>query len=51
MMTLDELRQSLGRPGLTDEEAATVRDFLYGLANMLVDDYVAGKGVPPPHKR
>jgi hypothetical protein len=42
MLTIEELRQALGRPELTDAQVAEVRDFLYGLANMLIDDYLAG---------
>jgi hypothetical protein len=51
MMSLEELRQALGRPDLSDERTAALRDVLYGLADMLIDDYLTGQEAADPLKR
>jgi hypothetical protein len=48
MLSLEELRASLQRSDLSDERVAAVRDTLYTLANMLIDDYLAEQDRRPP---
>ena len=48
MMSIEELRQVLKRPDLSDERVAALRDALYGLAEMLIDDYLAGQDARAP---
>lgn len=42
------MRRLLNRPDLSDERVAAVRDVLYTLADMLIDDYLAQRDAPPP---
>ena len=39
MLSIDDCRQTLGRPDLTDEQVVQIRDTLYGLAHAFVDEY------------
>lgn len=41
MLSLEELRQALGRSDLTDDQVTETRDFLYWLTDALIDDYLA----------
>jgi hypothetical protein len=49
MLSLDELRQALNRPDLSDEQVTQGRDFLYWLADQLIDDYLAESDRSPPN--
>jgi hypothetical protein len=48
VLSIDDIRRSLERPDLTDEQAAEVRDLLYTLARLLIADYLAEGGKPVP---
>ena len=39
MLSLDELRQALGRPDMPDAEAEALRDDLYSWLNSFLDAY------------
>ena len=44
VLPLEELRRALGRPEMTDEEAAAIRDDLYAWLNRVLDEYFAFPG-------
>lgn len=43
MLSIDECRQILKRPELTDQQVADIRDSLYCFAHALVDEYLRQK--------
>jgi hypothetical protein len=44
VLSLDDLRQILGRPDLTDKQALALRDDLYAWLNRALDEYFALTG-------
>lgn len=50
MLSLDELRRLLKRPGMSDADAEAARTLLSTLADMLIDDYLAERD-PFRHER
>jgi hypothetical protein len=51
MLSIEELRRHLNRPGLTDEQVADLRDTLYCFARVLVEGYVRGRQQAPDRER
>ncbi len=47
MLSIEECRKILGKPELTDEQVAEIRDTLYSFAHAMVDEYLRRRG----HKR
>jgi hypothetical protein len=43
MLSLDECRQILGLPDLTDDQVREIRDTLYGFAHTLIDEHLREK--------
>lgn len=50
MLTVDECRDILGLPDLSDECVAEIRDALYAFAGTFVDEFLRERheGRPPP---
>jgi len=48
MLSIEECRQILGKPELTDEQIVEIRDSLYCFAHALVDEYLRSREKPPP---
>jgi hypothetical protein len=47
MLSIEECRQILGKPALTDEQVVEIRDSIYCFAHALVDDYVRRRKTLP----
>jgi hypothetical protein len=43
MPSIDECRQILGKPQLTDDQVREIRDTLYGFAHTMIDEYLREK--------
>jgi hypothetical protein len=44
MLSIEEIRQILGRPDLTDEQILAIRVDLYAWLNRALDEYFASTG-------
>jgi len=48
MLSIEDCRQILGKPELTDEQVAEIRDSLYCFAHAFVDEYLRRRKTHPP---
>ena len=44
MLNIEEIRQVLGQPNLTDEQVLAIREDLYAWLNRALDEYFASTG-------
>jgi hypothetical protein len=46
MLSIEELRKSLNRPNMSDEQVAEIRDALYCFARIFVEGYLRERPSP-----